>query len=584
MENERSWERSAAGHHDRGRRTKSCNMSNPRPHAQERPEAQHKEWSAMFLDQVLENNGRRNKSAVVDGDKAISYSQLRRCSAFLAAVLSDSIGVKPNDTILIFIDKGIEAIISFFGSLKSGAAYVPGDVTWPQQRVRQIIDDCQPRAIITTYDQYSTLLAHIDGHYEGAIFIVELENKSGQFRIEDVKAKKILSLNRGERVPGYVCRNERNSDDLAYIIFTSGSGGKPKGAMIRHRSIMAFLDEIKKMGIYGSATRCLNLSPLFFDASVPDVFATLAGGGTVFLVKRIFLPSDIVTYLDEYKITFVLMISSVLRLLTSRFSKLDRVKLPHLKTIWFGGEACSIDVLRYVSRYLPDTTFLHGYGPTETTVTSFFFVFRGIDDKYRDYMPIGRPIPSVYAYALNADGKMIKKGEIGELYIGGVQLMAGYVNDPERTRQVLVEDITGISDFVYKTGDLVTLDEDDNYIFMGRNDDLTKIRGYLISLLEVQNSLVQNEKISDAVVTVVKGDSTHDELIAFIIRKDETLSIDAIMEYLSHRLPNYMIPGRYVFLESGEVPWTSNGKIDRQRLLERRGLSGNNVRYSLDHK
>jgi amino acid adenylation domain-containing protein len=522
-----------------------------------------------MLEQVLDN-GFTGKTAVIDKEKAVTYNELRGYSHFLAEVLLKREKLRADDTVLIYLDKKIEAIISIFGTLMAGAAYVPLDISLPAERLEDIIEDCKPKFILTRTNISAKLPERIKHEYNDRILTVNLE-ENRTLRVGDTTRPGLYAIDNSDAVPGAAGRLKARAgspENLAYIIFTSGSSGKPKGVMIKHKSVTAFVEEIKRMSLYDSDTRFLNISPLYFDASVLDIFPVLAVGGTLILMKKLVLPNEIVVNMDKYKVTDTLMVSSLLRLFGSRYSNLHHFKLPHLKTIWYGAEACPVEVLRRIKEQLPRVQFIHGYGPTETTHTATLLRFKEMNPKYRDYMPIGKPLSTVHTCALTENGRHIETGEIGELYIGGIQLMAGYINDPARTSAALVPDRTKKSTVVYKTGDLVSTDEDNNYVFKGRYDDLVKIGGNLVSLCEIQNSILTNPGVSDAIVVPIGDALFNNKLTVFVVKKDEPLQESDLIEYLDSKLAAYKIPGTFIFIDEKALPRTPNGKIDKAALIK----------------
>ena len=522
-----------------------------------------------MLEQVLDN-GFTGKTAVIDKDKAMTYNELRGYSHFLAEVLLKREKLRADDAVLIYLDKKVEAVISIFGTLMAGAAYVPLDILLPPERLKDIIEDCKPKLILTQTKISAKLPGTIKRKYKDKILTVNLEENRA-LQVGDTTRPGVYTINNNDAVPGAAGRLKTRAgspENLAYIIFTSGSSGKPKGVMIKHKSVAAFVEEVKRMSLYDSNTRFLNISPLYFDASVLDIFSILAVGGTLILMKKLVMPNEIVINMDKYKVTDTLMVSSLLRLFGSRYSNLHHFKLPCLKTIWYGAEACPTDVLRRIKEQLPRVRFIHGYGPTETTHTATLLRFEQINDKYRDYMPIGKPLSTVHTYALTEKGQHIKTGEIGELYIGGIQLMAGYINDPARTTAALVPDRTKKSMVVYKTGDLISLDEDNNYVFKGRYDDLVKVGGNLVSLCEIQNSILTNPGVSDAIVLPITDVLFNNKLIVFIVKKNETLQESDLIEFLDPKLAKYKIPETFIFIDEKTLPRTPNGKIDKAALIK----------------
>lgn len=361
----------------------------------------------------------------------------------------------------------------------------------------------------------------------------------------------------------------RSEKDIAYIIYTSGSTGRPKGVMIRQDSLVAFVEVISKIIKCSEKTRLLNIMPFHFDGSLVDIYCTLLAGGTMILMDKFVLPNELVKVLDKYEITHTCMVATVVKLFVSRFSNIRNYRLPKLEAIWFGGEPCPVKIIRELKYILPSLKFTHMYGPTETTCLTHTYTFEDIPDDVRGYFPIGKPLPTVEAYALNEMNEIIKLGETGELYIGGIQVMEGYCNDEKRTKEVLVENVFNRTEKVYKTGDYVTVDNEGNYIFIGRKDDMIKSSGHLIYLSEVEKILLSHEKVKDAIVLPYEDELSITKMKAFIVlRKNESLSKEELKNYMLKKLPKYMVPYDLNFISDNNVPKNSSGKIDRKELMK----------------
>ncbi|MCR4441041.1 MAG: amino acid adenylation domain-containing protein [Peptococcaceae bacterium] len=506
-----------------------------------------------YLEQVLDDKADWPKAAVVQEDRELSYRDLGDYSGRLAFLLKGN-GVSYNDNVIILLEKSLEAVVSIFGVLKSGAAYVPVDYAIPPERLKHIISNCRPKFVITDSDGLDRLS-----------------------RIS--RAANVLLVNKYD--DSYDCYGfgdggksgtngrllKRSEEDNAYVIYTSGSTGRPKGVMIRHKSVTAFTETVVNLVGYSQDTRFLNVSPLYFDASIVDLFCTLKAGGTVFLMKKFVWPNELVNALHKHRITDTLMVSSMLKLLVSRFSNIRDYKLDGLRTVWYGAEPCPTEVIRELKRLLPQVRFIHGYGPTETTHSATLYIFDQVPPGAGGFLPIGKPLPTVKAWALNERSQPVQPGETGELYIGGIQVMKGYCGDPEKTGEALVEIAVQRGEKVYKTGDYVTVDEDGNYVFIGRRDDAVKVGGHLVYLSEVERALLAHENIRDAIVLADEDGLFNARLKAFVVcQEDRELPAEELVSYLRRKLPGYMIPQRFFFLSGAEIPRNKSGKIDRRAL------------------
>jgi|GEM_PF-4039835 len=249
-----------------------------------------------------------------------------------------------------------------------------------------------------------------------------------------------------------------------------------------------------------------------------------------------------------------------MKLLSSRYASIINYDLSSLQALWFGTESCSIDAIKNVKSKLPKVKFIHSYGPTETTCTSHIYFCSEKDFEISSQvLPIGKPLPKVTSFIINDRGEYAKVGEIGELYISGVQVMLGYCNDVEMTNKALVNN-------VYKTGDYAEIDIRGNYIFHGRKDDMVKINGKLIYLTEIETIACRYHGVEDA-IAIVEDQEIIKTIKLYVISKSE-LSIreEELKNYIEQYLPQYMIPNKIVLYKNSLFPRNSAGKIDRKQI------------------
>lgn len=520
-----------------------------------------------YIDEILEKQTDLNKTAVIDGNRELTYAELLESSYLLATTLI-SYGAKGNDSIVIYLEKSIEMVISIFGILKSGCAYVPVDYDLPLEKIEYIISCSKPFFIITDVGGVEKLQSgKIDKHQ--LYLVLNRDGGSGcdNLNQQDSGVFYWTEMCKSEARLGCLKDLTRSPNDISYMLFTSGSTGKPKGVMIRHNSLKAFADAAIEFMGYTEDMRMLSISPFHFDVSIPDIFCTLKVGGTIVLMKKFFMPNDILEALKKYEITDVIMVSSIFKLLSSRYSNLYEYTFSKLKTIWYGGETCPIQVIKDLQRAFVDATFVHGYGQTETTFCATVYRVYNIDDNVYGSCPVGKPLATVETYALNDNNAIIGPGEIGEMHIGGIQVMLGYCNDQAKTDECLVN-IPGVKEKVYKTGDYVTLNEEGNYIFLGRKDDMIKCSGRMVHLNEIERVLLSCAHVKDAFVLPYVDDLYLTKMKAFVIPYDDGLpSKNELVEHIQKTLPKYMIPHDIVVVYEDQLPKSSTGKVDRNRLL-----------------
>ncbi|MBE9059353.1 non-ribosomal peptide synthetase, partial [Sphaerospermopsis sp. LEGE 08334] len=344
------------------------------------------------------------------------------------------------------------------------------------------------------------------------------------------------------------------ANDLAYIIYTSGSTGKPKGVTIEHRAIVNLSLTWGQTFQVQNQSRLLQFGSFSFDLSVGEITTALVTGASLYLGNKVtLLPSQsLVDFLTVNKITHSFLSPSAL-------SVLPKAKLPDLQCITVGGEACTTEL---VNQWGTQRKIYNCYGPTESTVTATIFHCQPNSNK----TPIGKPISNLRTYILDRNNQLLPPGIPGELCIAGVGLARGYLNRPEATAEKFIEiDICGQIERIYKTGDLARYLADGNIEYLGRIDNQVKIRGFRIELGEIETVLNQHPDIQTSCVIAREDNPGDKRLVAYIVaNQNSTPIVQELRNFLKTKLPEYMIPGAFVILES--LPLTANGKIDRRAL------------------
>jgi amino acid adenylation domain-containing protein len=497
------------------------------------------------------------KEAVRLADAAITYGELDASANALAHTIIKA-GVRRGDRVGILLPKSLEAVVSVYGVMKAGAAYVPMDSRAPIERAATIANDCRISAIITT-PRLATRLVPLLAHPPNLVVLVG----DGAASLEE------QAMTFGEAIDQSVDDPQIPAidTDLAYILYTSGSTGIPKGVMLTHRSALTFVEwSAERIGI-GSADRVSNHAPLHFDLSVFDLYLTAYGGSTVVLV-----PEDIAYFgrsLEEFivneAITIWYSVPSALKLLTKAVS--EPGKLSTLHTVVFAGEVYATPQLRQLRRLVPEAKIWNLYGPTETNVCTYYRVDELPEDDHP--IPIGRGCRNTDVFAINSEGSVAGVGEEGELLVRGATVMKGYWELAEKTAEVLVPSPLDehLGDLVYRTGDIVSLRPDGNYEFLGRRDHQIKSRGFRIELGEIEAALAAHGSIEEAAVIGVPHAEWGTAVVAWVVTSPEAdLTELAVKRHVASRLPRYMVPARV--LTVAELPMTSTGKIDRPSLTE----------------
>jgi len=344
-----------------------------------------------------------------------------------------------------------------------------------------------------------------------------------------------------------------------YIIYTSGSTGKPKGVMVEHQGVVNIAKTSPEARSISTSSRVLQFFSIAFDACAMDIFTTLCGGASLHI-----LPDNIRMdihrfwdYLGRESITQAVFTPSVLQ------NCGDLPQLGELSTLIVAAEATTTALFKTLHNLIPNGRILNGYGPTETTVSAIAWECpRGFDS---DIIPIGRPIDNKRIYILDEHRQPVPMGVIGELYIGGVGVARGYLNQPELTAKVFLPDpFAGDSNArMYKTGDLARYLPDGNIVFLGRNDHQVKIRGFRIELGEIEARLCDHPLVESATV-IAMGEGSDKKIVAYVIALHHDELVHVLRSHLVSCLPDYMVPSAFVRLDT--LPLSANGKLDRLRL------------------
>ena len=498
-----------------------------------------------------------NKVVCCDGQKSITYGQLKRESNRLSKLLGE-VGVGRRDRVLLFIRRSTDFLTGILGVLKADAVYVPIDPKSPPERWQQIVSDCRPSAVLCDAQTANSLR----DYFKNQIPVIHFgPSRVEPFFVVGVKPSLKGPFSDFERNPCY----KNISDDLAYILYTSGSTGKPKGVMISHRNIRNYIDWAVEYFSIQERDRILGTAPFHFDMSTFDLWCPLKVGGTLCLASeaQMLFPEKLLQYMEEQKVTIWKGISSLLFYL-DRAGVLHPSRIPLLDRVLFGGDSLPARTLMRWMEVFPNKKFFNVYGPTEATGISFCYSVRKAPDSSGARIPIGRPCKGMKAVLLDPQQKPVSPGEVGELVLAGPGLGAGYLNDSERTLHSFFQaEFNGEPiDTWYRTGDLAFQDAEGNYVFVGREDNQVKIMGYRIELGEIEQAILAIDGVRDAVVVSVHRDGL-DELVAFV-EESKSLNLLQMLSKLRERLPAYMIPRR--LLKIDEIPRCVRGKINRPAL------------------
>lgn len=466
--------------------------------------------------------------AITDQTRSITYGELDLEAARMAHQLMQR-GIRPADRMGFWLDKSIDAIIVMQAAMRVGAAYVPLDPRSPPERINRILETCEASVVVSTINWLARL------HPPPCCSMVAIDD------LEQVE---------GHSVQVY----ESNPEELAYILHTSGSTGAPKGVCVSHRAAMAFVNWAAEEIAPTPADRFASHAPLHFDLSVLDIYVSMYAGARLFLIADTisYVPRNLTEFVTRHRITIWYSVPSALTLMLDRGALECEAQQLALRVVCFAGEVFPISHLRRLRSALPGVRLLNLYGPTETNVCTFFEVTDVPQDRV-DPMPIGRACCGNQVWAQNEAGDVCLAGEIGELVVEGPTFMSGYWGQSAHS-------------VPYHTGDLVRMEADGLYTFVGRSDHMVKIRGHRVELGEIETTLYAQlaadiEEL--AVVAVGNGDAAW--LRACIVAKnDRPPSLLRCKQVCAAHLPRYMIVDEVIHMN--RMARTPNGKIDREHL------------------
>lgn len=528
------------------------------------------EWNATQTDypsdksihQLFEEQVQRTPDAValVFEDEQLTYQELN-CRANSLAHYLKSLGVRAETLVGLCVERSINMIVGLLGILKAGGAYVPLDPEYPQERLSFMLRDAQISVLLTQRS-----------------LVNKLPEYTAQIVCLDSEAHLIEQCSQDNATTDVPATN------LAYIIYTSGSTGQPKGVEVVHRGVNRLLFGANYVHLDATQT-FLQLAPISFDASTFEIWGALLHGA-----KCVLFPGTIPTsqnlheVIEKHGITILWLTAALFNSIIDD----DEKALSAIQQLLIGGEALSVTHVRKALENLPLTQIINGYGPTEsTTFTCCYPIPRTIEANIES-IPIGRPISNTQVYILDAYLQPVGVGVPGELHIGGAGLARGYLNRSEltqakfisnpfveaqgrRQREVRAEVFDHLNfkqvaeSRLYKTGDLVRYLPDGNIEYIGRIDNQVKIRGFRIELGEIEAVLSQHEDVQVCCVIVHEDTPGEKRLVAYVVPpKEVTITTEQLRQFLSNKLPSYMLPSAFVILES--LPLTQNGKVDRRAL------------------
>ncbi|GJM33275.1 MAG: hypothetical protein DHS20C18_22760 [Saprospiraceae bacterium] len=486
------------------------------------------------LDYFLEQSRHKSdNTALVFGEEVLTYRELNDRSNQLGWFLNKK-GIGHDDLVAVCMDRSIDMIISVLATLKTGAAYIPVDPAYPSSRIQYILDDARVPLVITHQNTAETF------EKDQTAQLVLFDRDWAEIKQESIDNLKNLPT----------------SDQLAYVVYTSGSTGNPKGVMVQHRALANLIHWHLDVYRVTENSRATLYAGVGFDASIWELWPYLSVGASLTIIhKEQRLSIDLLfDYFVEQGITHSFLPTALIPSFVT-ISKNRKTALEYLLT---GGDALSaVDISDL------DYTLVNNYGPSENAVVASYYALSHADIDRTPY--IGKPVSNVQLYLLDGDKNLVPVGVEGEIYIGGHSLALGYLNQPELTAEKFITNpfSNHPEAKLYKTGDLARRHPDGNLEFLGRKDDQVKIRGYRIELGEIESVLSECALLFQGVVILWEDTQGEKRLVAYVVSK-ETFEKEKISHFLETRLPQYMVPS--IIINMASLPLTANGKIDKKAL------------------
>lgn len=479
----------------------------------------------------------------VNGD-AFTFTELDSLSNQIAHFLINK-EIQKNDVVVILNNKSNISYAIMLACLKIGAIYSNLDPKSPEERLGKMLDICNPKLIcyfenqeLVTEGSYGKYLAV---NYEGASFLNTVEKQNVDFP---------------------VVNHLVNANDPAYIMFTSGSTGFPKGVVISHGNILNFIQWAKQTYSVKSEDVFTNINPMHFDNSVFDFYASIFNGASLVPIGDHLTrnPKRMIEALNNVSPTIWFSVPSML-VFVLNMRALKHEDLPTLRVVTFGGEGFPKNQLRKLWSYWGGRVeFINVYGPTECTCICSSYLVSEEDLSNDELLPLGPMAPNFYGLVLDENGNQVKEGTIGELCIGGPNVGIGYYNNLEKTESAFIKDptIKNYERIMYKSGDLVKENTEGMLFFCGRKDNQIKKMGYRIELEEIENALNSINTVLECAVIYIDNEKYRSKIMAFVRSEAEEKELK---ENLKKKLPLYMIPDAYHYVEA--LPKNQNGKINR---------------------
>lgn len=490
--------------------------------------------------------------AVSFKNTSLSYEELNKKANQVANFLRN-LGIQANDVVAIRLNKSLEMVIGILGILKAGGCYLPIDLSYPQERVSFMLKDSNAKIFLTNQKHKGDLDIDIP------CYLLDTSSDNEIYSNSDKNLKCINS-----------------PEDLIYIIYTSGSTGTPKGVMLCHRNVVRLIKNENFQFDFNEKDIWTMFHSVAFDFSVWELYACLLYGSKLVLVPET-TAKDPKKFLQLLRDEHVTVLNQTP---TYFYNLMDRELLNEdsdlaVRYIIFGGEALKPNLVKPWKNKYPSTKIINMYGITETTVHVTFKELND-EDLLSSDSNIGKPIPTLKVYVMDKNLNIVPYGVEGEMCVSGLGVCKGYLNRPELNNKKFVTNPYNRSEILYRSADTAILSKNGDLHYLGRIDNQVKIRGFRIEIGEIETKLLKHPDISKCVVLPKKNGDTDSYLVAYVVT-DKKLSSNDLKLYISKLVPEYMIPNFFVFLD--KIPLTSNGKVDRKKLLNLSIKTESNTKY-----
>jgi amino acid adenylation domain-containing protein len=494
------------------------------------------------------------RPAVVHEGTTLSYAELDRRSTRLAARLTRR-GLIPGEPVALLLPREPVLVVAALAVLKAGGAYLPIDPGYPGERISYLLRDSRARHLLST----AALTAHFAAVLGDAVTPLLADDQEGDSDTPTA-APRMGADDAHITHPPAGKLADPSADAPAYLMYTSGTTGMPKGVLIPHRGVVRLVRSGGPVPL-DSDTRVAQIGATGFDASVWEIWAALLNGGTLHILGReTFLdPAELMRALAGQAVTTMLVTPALFH----QLAEADPTVFRPLRDLLVGGDVLSAKHARAVLRANPGLRLVNAYGPTENAVVSTCHL---VTEPVPNRVPIGRPVPNTVAYVLNQDRLPLPTGVPGELYVGGEGMARGYHDRPGLTRHAFVEDPFRPGRTLYRTGDRVRRLPDGSLDFVGRTDHQVKVSGFRVEPGEVETVLLTDPAVSAAAVVARRRPDSSDSYLCAYVCGDGSVTPDQVRARVRPLLPPHMVPAQVVVL--AELPLTANGKVDRAALPE----------------